>query len=643
MEEKLSKQPGSDSFDDRPFQLKVVYALAKRYLVKFKWLTFSYILLTILCRPLLPVAIGLNLSQLTNFFQQAQVDSRGDRALINHGSSSQPVNSSLRPEGPARVPANLLATYLSWLLLSIAFLATGALLRYLTSNLDGKMANAMRADTFDSILHQPPGFFFEYDQNRLTMVVNQFCTQAQLGVRQLMVDPLLQILGIIIAGWTLYAQLVALQGNGGGSASLSFVCISVFALISPLLINSLGRFLQRETSAFQKSTLRLASLVGGALASYEEVQAARAEKILCQKHDVLLDDLLRSRLNQSIITEKLNALNAAPGTLVLAALLGTAVYLTLFNKGGNPGNVVALAVITPQFMSQIQALSSVTITGRTTWPGLALVTSILERSPSANEAEDSEKRSDLEGTLAASNIVFSYPGPKTRNVLDDVSFHIPAGMKVGLVARPGQGKTTFFRLALRFYEPQGGEILLGGRPVRTLDFGTVRTNIVLMSQFPGFFHDSVRENFRISAPAAPDEEIIAISEKTGLWDVLRTIFGDHPLDEPFDAAGRLSGGQRKLFALTRCLLRDPRILLLDEPTTGMGPLEKYPLIEVMQHACTGRTVFLVDHDIIWQSRFCDYVLVLQTGKIIQEGTPQELRLRDGLFRTLYHEASQQTS
>jgi ABC-type branched-subunit amino acid transport system ATPase component len=89
------------------------------------------------------------------------------------------------------------------------------------------------------------------------------------------------------------------------------------------------------------------------------------------------------------------------------------------------------------------------------------------------------------------------------------------------------------------------------------------------------------------------------------------------------------------------LLRDPKVLLLDEPTTGMGPLEKYPLIEVMQQACAGRTAVLVDHDILWQSRFCEYILVLHDGKIIQTGTPQELRAHEGLFRNLYNEAAQQ--
>ncbi len=643
-DQKNIPHPEPKSPDDNPFKPRVILELGKRYLAKDRWLIVFYILATVVCRPLLPIAVGLNLSQLTNSFQREQVSHPQSSASERGRSPNEKPAAEARVDVVAesqRSRTNLLTTYLVWLLLSIALVAMTGLLRYLTSLLDGNLANAIRIDVFNSILHQSPEFFFEYDADRLTMVVNQFCTQAQLGIRQLLVDPLLQISGVAIAGWTLYAQLVTLQGTGGGTAWISFVVICVFALISPLLINSLGRFLQRESSAVQKSNLQLATLVGGALAASEEIQAMQAEQIFGQKHSALLQTSLRARLNQNLIMEKLNVLNSAPATLVLAALLGTAVYLVLSEKGGNPGSVVALALITPQFMGSIQLFSGLSVTARMTWPALSLVASILQRRPAAGQKPGAPaERHPSDGTLEAVDLVFSYPAAKTRNVLDEVSFKIPSGQRIGLVARPGQGKTTFFRLALRFYEPQQGKILLGGQPISALSTATLRSNIVLMSQFPGFFHDTIRENFRIASPNAKDEQIVTLCEKTGLWDILRNIFGEHALDEPFDAGGRLSGGQRKLFALTRCLLRDPKVLLLDEPTTGMGPLEKYPLINIMQQACSGRTCVLVDHDIVWQSRFCEYILVVHDGKVMQTGTPQELRAQEGLFRKLYNEAAQ---
>jgi len=251
--------------DDQPFQAAVILKLGKRYLAKYHWLILAYIVATVACRPLLPIAAGLNLSQLTNFFQQERVTNDQNSDPRNNSSPSRTAiagSQADRPPASAHSRANLLTTYLVWLLLSVAFVIMTGLLRYLTSLLDGKMANAMRIDVFNSILRQSPEFFFEYDADRLTMVVNQFCTQAQLGIRQLLLDPILQVSGVIIAGWTLYDQLVILQGAHGGTAWISFLVICLFALISPLLINSLGRFLQRESAAVQKSNLQLATLVG---------------------------------------------------------------------------------------------------------------------------------------------------------------------------------------------------------------------------------------------------------------------------------------------------------------------------------------------------------------------------------------------
>jgi len=114
----------------------------------------------------------------------------------------------------------------------------------------------------------------------------------------------------------------------------------------------------------------------------------------------------------------------------------------------------------------------------------------------------------------------------------------------------------------------------------------------------------------------------------------------NPLDEQFAAGASLSGGQKKLFALTRCLLREPTFLFLDEPTTGMDPLEKFPMIDKMRAALDGKTVVVVDHDIIWQSRFCDQFIVLNDGRIVQEGSRSELLSVPGLFKELYEEASQ---
>jgi len=135
---------------------------------------------------------------------------------------------------------------------------------------------------------------------------------------------------------------------------------------------------------------------------------------------------------------------------------------------------------------------------------------------------------------------------------------------------------------------------------------------------------------------ATEEEIRAICEKTGVWKILQAGVQGNPLDEEFAGARRLSGGQKKLLALTRCLLRSPSVLFLDEPTVGMDNKEKFSMLEIIKQALKGHTVMVVDHDLRWLMPFCNYFIVLDNGKIAEQGTAEELLARSGLFSELYH-------
>jgi ATP-binding cassette subfamily B protein len=286
-------------------------------------------------------------------------------------------------------------------------------------------------------------------------------------------------------------------------------------------------------------------------------------------------------------------------------------------------------------MGAIQGLSAFGINASTSWPAVEAVDAILQTEGVRGSEGEAGSTPDFEPTLEARDLVFSYPGT-TKRILDNVSFVVPPRQVSGFIAKAGQGKTTFFRLLLRFYEPGEGAILLGGHPHVSLPLAVLRQQVVLMHQTPAFFHDTVRENFLVAKPTASDQEIRALCEKTPLWTILEDSYGTDPLDQAFRAGDSLSGGQRKLFALTRCLLRNPTVLLLDEPTTGIDPEEKFELVAMMKEACAGRTVLVVDHDIVgWQVLFCDYFFVLNNGSIEQQGPPGELLSRPGLFKDLF--------
>jgi ABC-type multidrug transport system fused ATPase/permease subunit len=634
---------------DKPFQLSTLLRLGKRYIFRSPGLAILYIVFTLLSTTVIPIAVAANYGKLTNFFAASSA-SREPNPAQPDAAKTNPADATSQSALAAAATASARAitkTYVIWLALTVSLLALSFAVRYITALFDQRITTMMRRDLFNQVLQQGPHFFHTHPTGRLLIMVTQFSITVALALRQLLVDPILQLVGIVAVGYALYQRLVEMQSRQQGSNIwVYFLLIALFALLSPWLVSRMGKALTRSSSALQEQILSMGTFLEGALNAPEEIQTMRAEPIFDKKHQKLLDTALRARMNQTVTIERLNLLSRSPGDLVLISLIGLAVYLAFDPHSAlNPGTIIALVVLTPQFMGAVQGISSFSINVSSSWPAIDAIDAILESKSGVTSAPGAQAFDDLQPSLEARNLVFSYQPGVLRQVLDGVSFVIPPGKITGFVARPGQGKTTFFRLLLRFYEPQGGDILLGGHSIRDFTLESLRRHVVLMSQFPTFFLDTVRENFLLAKPDATDAEIEALCRKTGLWPILEQNIGTNPLDREFvPGPGKsLSGGQTKLLALTRCLLRSPSVLLLDESTTGMGPKEKFPLIQTMRDACAGETVLVVDHDIMWQTRFCDHFLVLSEGKIIQTGTSQELLATPGLFKEIYEAASEQGS
>lgn len=519
----------------------------------------------------------------------------------------------------------ILAYYSIWVLLALLGIPLGILCELANTRMDGVMANHLKKELFEKIIRQAPEFFHRHNPGQLTMVVNYLSKEAQMTMRSLVIDPILQVVLFVIVGglMTLWFSAVAPAED----VPLVYkIGVLLVAAASPLVVARMGRQLQEASATMRDVEMDISGLVTGTLQSPEEIQLMKAEEMFTAKHHQALDRLLKADLRQSRSVETLNALSGLPMLVAQAVILGFGLYLALGAPGQiQVGAIVALVGLVPSLMSPVQSLANYMVMARTAWPSIETVTEILEAENRTSDSPGARDISEMEPTLAAKNLSFSY-APGGRLIFDRLSFEAPPGKITGLVARIGQGKTTFFRLALRFYDPNEGEILLGGH--RTADFtlNSLRRHVGMMSQYPAFFHGSLRENIRIAKPEASDEEIKAICQKTRIWqEVLEPNFGPNPLDMHLSAEGLpFSGGQRKWLALTRCLLRDPTFLFLDEPTTNMDNEIKSRLLPIIREACAGRTVMVVDHDVQWLVSLCDHFVVLDQGRVVQQGSAEEL-------------------
>jgi ATP-binding cassette, subfamily B, bacterial len=545
------------------------------------------------------------------------------------------------PLSPEEAKSQLVRVSLFWALCALAALGMGLPMRTISTKLDLALSNKMRSQLFGRLLRQSPEFYHTHESGELNAVVNQFTVEAAMTLRQVSVDMLLQIvtLGITVGLLIYNFQMKGPPPTIGGVVIPPWaipLAIVLFAFISPWITGKLSNKVRDVSRDLQEKMVALNSLVTGAMQSPEEIQAMEAEPMFVGKHDNQLRSLLSSRVKNTVTMEMMGLISSLPGWLVQVVMLAFGIYTAY--KSGNPasaGNVVAIFLLTPQLMGPIQALSVYIIMAGSAWPRIETVNEMMESKARREEKSGTVKVDSVEPTLAAKNVTFSY-GPGSRKIFDDISFEIPPGKITGFVARMGQGKTTFFKLALRFYDPQQGAVLLGGRPVGDYASDNLYEHIAMMSQFPAFFYDTLRANMQMAKADATDEEIRALCEKTGVWKILQAGVDGNPLDKDFAAAQRLSGGQKKLLALTRCLLRDPAILFLDEPTVGMDNREKFGMVDIIKQALKGHTVMVVDHDLRWLMPFCNYFIVLDDGRIAEQGTAEELLARQGLFHELYH-------
>lgn len=626
-----------------------IFKLGWKLLGFFKFLAVSYCLMM-----LVQNVVNLGMSQLIGEVTKAlhavaSTPAPEDSAAPANAPTTKPAApKAVAPNGPSDTAtppedakSRLLWVSLGWAVFALVALGLGLPMRTISTKLDLALSNKLRSQLFARMLRQSPEFYHTHESGELNAVVNQFTVEATMTLRQVSIDMLLQIvtLGITIGLLIYNFQMKGPAPTIGGVAIPPWaipLAIVLFAFISPWITGKLSNKVRDVSRDLQEKMVALNSLVTGAMQSPEEIQAMEAEPMFVAKHDKQLRSLLSSRVRNTVTMESMGLISSLPGWIVQVVMLAFGIYAAY--KSGNAasaGNVVAIFLLTPQLMGPIQALSVYIIMAGSAWPRIETVNEMMESRALREEKSGTVKVASVEPTLAAKNLSFSYK-PGTRQIFDDISFEIPPGKITGFVARMGQGKTTFFKLALRFYDPQKGAVLLGGRPVGDYSSDNLYNHIAMMSQFPAFFYDTLRANMQMAKANATDEEIRAICEKTGVWKILQAGIQGNPLDEEFAAARRLSGGQKKLLALTRCLLRNPAILFLDEPTVGMDNREKFSMIEIIKQALKGHTVMVVDHDLRWLVPFCNYFVVLDDGKIAEQGTSEELLLRRGLFHELYH-------
>ena len=231
------------------------------------------------------------------------------------------------------------------------------------------------------------------------------------------------------------------------------------------------------------------------------------------------------------------------------------------------------------------------------------------------------------------HVSFSYDSVG-RNALDDVTFGVQAGHTVALVGRSGAGKTTSANMLMRFWDPGEGVIAIGGHDLRRFDLDGLRRQIALVSQETYLFNTTIRENLRMARQDAADPEIERAAVTANAHEFIES-FPDGYETVVGERGMQLSGGQRQRIAIARALLKDAPILILDEATSHLDAVNERQVRQALARLMEGRTTLVIAHRLS-TIRNADRIVVLDSGRLAEEGTHRELLERGGLYAQLVH-------
>jgi len=410
----------------------------------------------------------------------------------------------------------------------------------------------------------------------------------------------------------------------------ALVLVAIPVIVFPLIAS--GRLVRTRSRHAQDTLADASAFAAENLGAVRTMQAFGAEKATTARFAHEVEDAYEAARTA---TKARAVLTATAIFMAFASVIGVLWYgshdvLEGKMTGGLLSQFVLYAVLGASSLGELSQVWSEVSAASGAAGRIADLLAVTPKIVAPAQAQQLPK--PARGEIAFDRVTFAYPAAPLAGVVDDLTFRIAPGERVAIVGASGAGKSTLFQLLMRFYDPQAGRVLVDGVDIKTVDPAALRARIALVAQEATVFAATVAENIAYGRPGATREEVIAAARRAAADGFINEL--DKGYDSMIGERGvTLSGGQRQRLAIARAILKDAPILLLDEATSALDAENEAAVQTALNDVMKDRTTLVIAHRLATVLE-ADRILVMEAGRVVEEGTHATLVARNGIYARL---------